>query len=62
MEKSRKRILDLIKENPYITQEELAERTNLTRRGIEWNIKHLKEKGLLKRIGSDKGGYWEIIR
>lgn len=22
---------------------------------------YLKEKGLLKRIGSDKGGHWEIV-
>jgi len=32
----------------------------LTTRGIEWNIAKLKQKGLLKRVGSAKGGYWEV--
>ncbi|MBR0032924.1 MAG: hypothetical protein IJP61_11670 [Treponema sp.] len=35
--------------------------TELTRRGIEWQIKQLKEKGVIRRIGADKGGYWEIV-
>lgn len=28
---------------------------------IARNIKLLKEKGILERIGSDKTGHWEII-
>ena len=28
---------------------------------IEENIKKLKQKCILKRVGSAKGGYWEII-
>jgi len=55
------KILQLIKENPKITQRQLSEATGLSRRGIEWHIKTLKEKGRLKRIGPDKGGYWEVI-
>jgi len=30
-------------------------------KNIEVNLNKLKEKGLLKRIGPDKGGYWEVI-
>jgi len=29
--------------------------------GVFWNIKQLKEKGLIERVGADKGGYWKII-
>ena len=54
------KILSLIKGNNKITQEELAEKTGLSRRGIEWNIQQLKDKKLLKRIGADKGGYWKV--
>jgi len=61
VEKNSEKILELIKENPQITVKIIAERLNMSRRGIEWNIKSLKEKGLLKRIGPDRGGYWEII-
>jgi ATP-dependent DNA helicase RecG len=32
----------------------------LTRRGIEWNLSRLKEKGLIERIGPDKGGHWKV--
>jgi ATP-dependent DNA helicase RecG len=28
---------------------------------VEDNIKILQEKGLLRRVGPDKGGYWELI-
>ena len=55
------RILDAIKNNPKITQNELAEIAGLTRRGIEWNLAKLKEKGIIKRIGPAKGGYWEVV-
>ena len=61
VEKTVEKVLELIKENSKITQEELAEKTHLTRRGIEWNIAKLKEAGLIERIGADKGGYWKIF-
>ena len=59
--KTRGKIIRLISKNPYITTEELSEKTGLTIKGIEWNIKKLKNENLLKRIGSKKGGYWQII-
>ena len=60
--KTVEKILDAIKSNPKITQNELAEIAGLTRRGIEWNLAKLKEKGIIKRIGPAKGGYWKIIK
>lgn len=59
VEKTVEKILALIKESPTITQHKLQAKTGLTRRGIEWNLKKLKEEGVLRRIGPDKGGYWE---
>jgi ATP-dependent DNA helicase RecG len=32
----------------------------ITDDGVYWNVKKLKAKGLLERIGPDKGGYWQI--
>ena len=61
VEKTVEKILDAIKSNPKITQNELAEIAGLTRRGIEWNLAKLKEKGIVKRIGPAKGGYWEVV-
>ena len=56
------RILNVIKNNPKITKQGLSKETGLSVRGIEWNLKKLKETGLLKRIGPTKGGYWQIIK
>ncbi len=61
VEKTVEKIISAIKENPKITIKELVEITGLSRRGIEWNIEKLKQKGKLKRIGPDKGGYWEVV-
>ena len=61
-QKTTQKILELIRENPYITRKELAKKIdNITEDGIKYYLKRLKEKGILKRIGPDKGGYWEII-
>ncbi len=27
----------------------------------EYHLSKLKEKGVLKRIGQDKGGHWEVV-
>jgi len=61
VEKTVEKILDSIKSNPKITQNELMEVTSLTRRGVEWNLAKLKEKGIIKRVGPAKGGYWEVV-
>ena len=50
-----------MKENPSITVEEIAKATGLTVKGVEWNIKKLKQKSMIKRIGPKKGGHWEVV-
>jgi ATP-dependent DNA helicase RecG len=61
VEKTVEKIILAMKNNPKITQKELETITGLKRRGIEWNIKKIKEKRIIKRIGHAKGGYWEVI-
>ncbi len=55
------KIINAIKEEPEITIKQLSQITGLTRRGVEWQIAKLKRQNKLKRIGPDKGGYWEVI-
>jgi ATP-dependent DNA helicase RecG len=62
VEKTVEKILTFIKENPKITQEELSQKIGLTRRGVEWNLKQLKEKKIIQRVGGRKEGRWEIIK
>ena len=60
--KTQKRILEIIFENNNITQEELACELNVSIRTIERNVSTLRKKGFLDRVGSDKNGYWEIVK
>ncbi len=60
-EKAREKIIFLIKENPSITTKEMAEKLDITDKGVEWQIKNLKDEKLLKRVGPAKGGHWEIL-
>ena len=49
-----------MKNNPKISIKELAKRCGVTRDGINYSIRNLKNKGIIKRVGPDKGGYWEV--
>ena len=53
--------IEAIKSNDQITIPELAEIIGLTTRSIERNIQNLQLEDKLVRIGSAKGGHWEII-
>ena len=59
-ETTQEKIIALIKESPNITQELLAVKLGLTRDGVSYNIKKLREQGKIKRIGSTKSGTWII--
>ena len=54
------KIIELIKLNKYITQPEIAKILNLSENCIYKNLKILKNKNLISRIGANKNGYWEI--
>lgn len=56
------KLLNLLKEKPTSTVSELAIETQRTNRTVVRSIRALKEKGFIRRIGSDRYGYWEIIQ
>ena len=58
--KTEEKILNIIKQNPSITKENLASQTAITIDGIKYHIKKLSKKGAIKWIGPSKGGYWKI--
>lgn len=57
---NQKKILEAIKDDPYITQEMLAKILGITRKSVVANMKKLQDGGMIKRFGADKNGYWEI--
>ena len=61
VEKTSEKIIMLIKERPEISIAEMGIILGLNRRSIEDQIKRMKQKCLIRRVGPDKGGHWEII-
>lgn len=57
---SSEKILELIKQNPLISAAEIAMKIDMSSRGVEKQIRKLREQGAIKRIGADRGGYWEV--
>ena len=54
-------VFDLIKKNSHITAVEISEKLKISLSTSIRRIKALKEQGKIKRIGSDKTGYWKAI-
>ena len=57
-----KQIIDFMQQNPQISVVEIAKQTYKPRRTIENNVKKLKEKNVISRIGSDKTGSWVVLK
>jgi predicted HTH transcriptional regulator len=55
-------VIELIKQDPYISYDKLVELTGRSRATIKRMIKRLKQEGYIAREGSDKNGFWKIIR
>ncbi len=60
-QKSTQKILDLIRVDPYVTTQEMADSIGIIHRTVAKHIKSLQERGVIKRIGPDKGGHWEVV-
>ena len=59
--KTENKILELMRDNPNITIQQIMVKTTLSEPGVKKNLKQLKDKKIIKRIGSNKTGYWEVI-
>lgn len=55
-------LLELLKINPNITQVELSNKLSVSRRTISTLLAHLKERGKIERVGSDRKGYWKLLK
>lgn len=58
---SQKKIIDMIDSNSKVTQEQIANEIQISKRAVQKNIKELVDKGIVKRFGSGRNGYWEIL-
>ena len=60
LSKNKITILKLMLENPYISKSDIAETIGISYTAVNSNIKAMRSK-YLRRVGPDKGGFWEII-
>ena len=54
--------LELLILNPKITISELAQKTDKSERTVKRMLQKLQKEEYLKRIGPDKGGYWQVMK
>lgn len=56
------KIVQEIKENKYITAEELAEKLGLGVRTIKRKLKELQEQNIILRENGKRDGYWKVLK
>ena len=59
---NRLQILKEIRSNPNITTVQLASILCISETAVDNNLKYLKQHDYIKRNGSNKTGYWEILK
>jgi ATP-dependent DNA helicase RecG len=53
-------IISFISEKNTLSRKIIAQKLNIGTATVSRDIESLKEKGILERIGGDRGGYWKI--
>ena len=57
----RLKIVELVSTNAKVSISELADKVGISQTAIENNLRWLKMQGIIRRVGPDKGGHWEVI-
>ena len=61
LKSTQKSIVEIIMRNPEVTIPQVAKLLELNPRGIAKHFKTLQDKGVIRRVGPDKGGHWEVV-
>ena len=54
-------IINIIIENPNISQKEISDISKIPYRTVQRLISSLKSKKIIERVGSNKSGYWKVL-
>jgi ATP-dependent DNA helicase RecG len=55
-------ILGLIIRDPHISKKAMAQAAGISTTAIDKHLTKLKQRGILCRVGPDKGGHWEVVQ
>lgn len=61
LSETQKRILNLMQQNPSVSAQSLSEEIGISKRKIEENIRTLRERSKIVRVGNAKSGHWEVL-
>ena len=57
---TQQKVLNALKENADLTALQIAERMGVSEATVKRALSALKTAGLIKRVGSDKTGHWDV--
>ena len=55
-------VLEVLKAHPGLKAEDIGVQVSLSERQVKTYLNALKQAGLIVRVGSNKTGYWKVIR
>ena len=58
---SQMKILELIRINPKVSKKMMSEHIGISTTAIDKHIKSLRKRKVIKRVGSDRAGHWELV-
>ena len=58
---TRAKIVRIIWKNPNATALSISKEIDIASRNVQEHLRILQKQGVIRRIGPDKGGHWEII-
>ncbi|MDO4298573.1 MAG: winged helix-turn-helix domain-containing protein, partial [Lachnospiraceae bacterium] len=53
-------IMELINQEPFLSQKQMAEKLCLNQNTLKYYIKKMREKGIIERVGSSRKGKWIV--
>ncbi|MFZ2809020.1 MAG: winged helix-turn-helix transcriptional regulator [Desulfosalsimonadaceae bacterium] len=62
-QKTTQKILVVLAVNPSFSRREIAKSLgDISEDSVKYHLEKLKASGRIRRIGPDKGGYWEVVK
>ena len=61
LKKTDRTLVELIAKTPTATISMMQQKAGITRDGVNKALKRLKTSGIIRRVGPDKGGHWELV-
>ena len=62
-QKTTQKILAMLERNPSLSRREIAEELGgISENGVKYHLEKLKASGRIRRLGADKGGYWDVLK